>query len=460
MSRISIKIAKYYLLLISLLFYSQWSYYFLCLLIGSIIINYSASILIIKKKSRNLLALIIIINLIYLSYYKYFAGLIDINLSIEDNFIPIGISFYTFTQLSYLIDTYKQKSDKISFLNYCIYITWFPHLISGPLLHYKQISPQLNAINIINIKNINLGILFFTIGLFKKVILADNLAQISDPIFNTLPIEEINPLNAWIAVISFSFQLYFDFSGYSDMAIGISLLFNIELPINFNSPYKADSIIEFWKRWHISLSNYLKNYLYIPLGGNKTKNRWFLNIFITMIIGGIWHGSTINFLIWGVLHAIYICINHIWRRLNFKTPKIISWAITMFFVVIAWLPFRANSIDQLIFMLNEMFSFSKIILPLYLKSIIPLEDYFKYGQVNIGYAFSMYEVIILLFICFCVVIFLPNSHQLLKKYSYIINNEFDNYKIINFFTGILTSLTLFIIIINLNKYSPFLYFQF
>ena len=461
---ISKKLSKITLCIISLIFYSFWTIPFLLILISSIFVNYllSKSLDLDINQKKGLIITSIFINLIFLfsfKYYHFIFSYFEISHDKDNLFFPIGISFYTFTQLSYLIDRYRNPKIKLTIVNYILYVTWFPHLLSGPMLHYKNMSNQFDSPDLykIKIKNISIGIFFFTLGLFKKVCIADTFSEISIPIFDNLDHTDLNTTNVWIGLLSYTLQLYFDFSGYSDMAIGISKLFNIDLPINFNSPYKSLSIIDFWRRWHITLSSYLRDYLYIPLGGNKCSNlRWSFNIMIVMILGGIWHGAKITFPIWGALHGSFLLINHQWRKQKIRLPDHLSWFLTFFIVTIAWLPFRANDLIQLKIMFTALFGLDRITLPIFLKDYIPVTPWISFDYVKIGTSYSIFEAIILILLGIIIVKFSPNSQELAYKFFSKTNStKFDCFVI-----GMIIALFLFISILNFTKTSPFLYYHF
>lgn len=231
--------------------------------------------------------------------------------------LPIGISFYTFTQIAFLVDTFQGKVNEYRFTHYLLFVTYFPHLIAGPVLHHKEMMPQFadSKIYKFSATDFAVGITIFCIGLAKKVLIADNLAPYASPLFSGAASPSF--LVAWGGVLAYTFQLYFDFSAYSDMAIGLSRLFGVKLPLNFNSPYKAVNISEFWRRWHMTLSRFLKDYLYIPLGGNRTGTiRRYRNLITVMLLGGLWHGAGCNFVIWGGLHGVYLIIHQGWRKLS------------------------------------------------------------------------------------------------------------------------------------------------
>ena len=296
----------------------------------------------------------IIFNLGLLGYYKYadfFIGntnwLFSSNIPLLKLMLPLAISFFTFQQIAYLVDCYKEKTLEYDFLNYCLFVTFFPQLIAGPIVHHKDMMPQFVRPRnyLVNWKNLSLGLFLFSIGLFKKVYIADNFAE--DANIGYGQAEALTFLDAWATSLSYTFQLYFDFSGYTDMALGAALMLNIKLPWNFNSPYKAVSIQDFWRRWHMTLSHWLRDYLYIPLGGNKKgETRTYINLFITFLLGGLWHGAGWPFVIWGALHGLATTVHKGWQTLGFKMPRLLAWFTTFLFVHCAWVFFRAESISQ------------------------------------------------------------------------------------------------------------------
>ena len=350
-----------FLLLASMLFYllPNWKYGYV--ITGSIVINYVLSKIIQSYKDRRsklFLIIGIVFNLGLIGYFKYLfffstiaADLTGAEFSITKLILPVGISFYTFQQIAYLVDCFRYRDIHYNFFEYALFISFFPQLIAGPIVHHKQLMPQIHKLKStpFDLEKWKIGIGFFIIGLAKKLVLADNLANLANPVFiqadNNAPVDT---LAAWMGSIAYTLQLYFDFSAYSDMAIGLGLMFGISLPINFLSPYKSPSIVEFWRRWHITLSSFLRDYLYIALGGNrKGKIRRYTNLLITMLLGGLWHGAGWNFIIWGGLHGIYLVINHLFSSLssglNFAIPKLLSIAITFLGVVVAWVFFRAET---------------------------------------------------------------------------------------------------------------------
>lgn len=386
--RFSWKAAFGWMALASLFFYAWWNPKYVLLILCSIIFNYLGGSAIWKLRDhgrersiRTVFLLLIIANLGLLAYFKYlmfFAGqlgpIFGTNLDVGLIVLPIGISFYTFTQIAYLADVAKSKVQERSFLAYVLFVTYFPHLIAGPVLHHAEMMPQFsNKLNLnLNVGNMALGATFFAFGLFKKIVLADGCAPIANGVFNAAA-SGLSTADAWLGATAYTLQIYYDFSGYSDMAIGLSLLFNIRLPINFNSPYRATNIIDFWRRWHITLSRFLRDYLYIPLGGNR-KGKWrrHINLLITMLLGGLWHGANWTFIVWGGLHGLYLAINHLWRGLAEKAGFIkcsslwleaFYWALTLIAIIIAWVFFRANSLADALSILSAMSGFGASLQP-------------------------------------------------------------------------------------------------
>tara|TARA_R110000868_G_scaffold244926_10_gene501455 strand:- start:11826 stop:13337 length:1512 start_codon:yes stop_codon:yes gene_type:complete len=367
----------------SLFFYGWWNVEFVSLLLASVAFNYGSGYLIGQARGKTtqgrLKALLTIAlggNLLLLGYYKYanffgasVAGLFGLPSPFDAIILPLGISFFTFTQIAFLVDTYRGKASEYDFVHYLLFVTYFPHLIAGPILHHKQMMPQFAEASTyrINPSNVSIGLTIFALGLIKKVLIADRLALIATPIFSTtLAGGEPALVEAWMGALAYTLQLYFDFSGYCDMAIGLSLMFNVKLPLNFNSPYKATNIIDFWRRWHMTLSTFLRDYLYIPLGGNqKGKRRRYINLFLTMLLGGLWHGAAWTFVVWGALHGFYLIVNHGFRGLSqrhgwsgARYPRLTTAAagvLTFVCVMIGWVIFRAETFQSAQIMLSGMF---------------------------------------------------------------------------------------------------------
>ncbi|NPA64988.1 MAG: MBOAT family protein, partial [Epsilonproteobacteria bacterium] len=321
-----------------------------------------------KKRRRYpkklLLAAGIAFNLALLGYFKYadffiqnINSLFGLEIPLLHLALPLAISFFTFQQIAYLVDSYRGETREYSFLNYALFVTFFPQLIAGPIVHHAEMMPQFASVRnkVKNYFNIALGLFIFSIGLFKKVVIADTFAQWANQGFDVA--KELTMPEAWATSLSYTLQLYFDFSGYTDMAIGAALLFNIKLPMNFFSPYKATNIQDFWRRWHITLSRFLRDYLYIPLGGNrKGRVRTYFNLFITFLLGGIWHGAGWTFVAWGALHGAALVVHRMWKEfVGRKLPVVLAWFITFNFVNIAWIFFRAKNFEDAMKVLEGMF---------------------------------------------------------------------------------------------------------
>lgn len=376
-SRISIA----FLVVASLGFYAWWKVEYLVLILGSIVFNYWFGEWVSAQpgkrgssKQKLLLTIGVISNLALLGYFKYTNFMIDqLNFLVgwdkfhlEQILLPLAISFFTFQQIAYLVDSFRGEIEEHSFLQYCLFVTFFPQLIAGPIVHHKEMLPQFTKPETFrpSSHSIAVGLTLFSIGLFKKVVIADNVAVYSTPIFAAADTgQNISLAESWIATLAYTLQLYFDFSGYSDMALGLARMFGVKLPENFNSPYKSTSIIEFWRRWHMTLSRFLRDYLYIALGGNRKGDiRRYTNLFLTMLLGGIWHGAGWNFVIWGVLHGSYLMINHGWKKIRKLKPeqsvsaseRHIYWLVTLLAVMIAWVFFRAETTTGALNILSTM----------------------------------------------------------------------------------------------------------
>ena len=358
--------AAAWLAAMSLVFYGWWNPRYVPILLASIVVNFFFGRCIAacspdrKARATALLVAALAIDLVALAYFKYadflisnVAALTGLDLVLAHVVLPLGISFYTFTQIAYLVDTFRNKATERKFLPYLLFVTYFPHLIAGPIIHHKDVMPQFARPETYRFsrKALAVGVVFLVLGLFKKCFLADGVAVYAGPVFAAAEQgHALGMLQAWGGALAYTFQLYFDFSGYSDMAVGLSLMLNIRLPFNFDAPYKATSISDFWKRWHISLSTFLRDYVYIPLGGNRAgRYRRYQNLMITMLVGGMWHGADWTFVAWGGLHGVYLVVNHQWTALRSRgSPpgriEIAAGAVLTFLcVVVAWVFFRATS---------------------------------------------------------------------------------------------------------------------
>ena len=455
---------KAFLVLASLFFYSWWNIAYLPIILVSMLFNYTVGISLSKDKEhtkiskKTLLTFGIISNVSLLGYFKYTDFLIkNVNMVIDDHIpllhlaLPLAISFFTFQQIAYLVDSYRGETREYNFLNYANFVAFFPQLIAGPIVHHKEMMPQFSNIRnkVIKYKNIAAGLFIFSIGLFKKVIIADTFSVSATNGFDTA--ETLNFIEAWVTSLSYTFQLYYDFSGYTDMAIGAALLFNIKLPINFNSPYKAKSIQDFWRRWHITLSRFLKDYIYIPLGGNRKGDfRTYYNLMATFVIGGIWHGAGWTFVFWGFLHGAALVIQRVWSQLGFKMNGILAWFITFNFVNIAWVFFRAKEWDDAIKVINGMFSFDTIVLPYKLENQLAF-----LSQLGVEFKMTWLPDItsniwtfVWLLMGFILTLAFENSTQ--KLDSFKLDNK----------TVLFSGMAFVIGVLSLNKVSEFLYFNF
>ncbi|HEX3031895.1 MAG TPA: MBOAT family protein [Bacillota bacterium] len=447
----------------SLFFYSWWNIANLPIILCSIVFNYSVGYFLCRgvHKSRALLVLGVTCNLVGLAYYKYFNffvanlnAIFPVHLSLLKIVLPLGISFFTFTQIAYLVDAYQGKAKENDFINYVLFVTFFPHLIAGPILHHREMMPQFASLRtkILNWNWVAQGIVLFSIGLFKKVVIADTLATWANPGFAAA---SLSLAGAWVTALGYTLQLYFDFSGYTDMALGIALLFGIRLPENFDSPYKATSLIDFWRRWHMTLSRFLRDYLYIPLGGNrKGKFRRYLNLFITMLLGGLWHGAGWTFIFWGLLHGLGLVANHLWRSLGLRLPKLAGWVVTFVYVVIAWVFFRAENFSQALVVLKGMVNLQQ--LGFYPGQVMPfLQDLFTITSPADLWQLSSFRTPVMLWgklvglaLALAVVFLNLNSRQ--WKENLVPNKKWALAVTVMFLAGML----------GLNRISQFLYFQF
>lgn len=359
------RLTIYWLVAASFVFYGYWDpWRGLPLILFSILVNYGLSralLALAEDRQGQRLALLVAglgANLGLLGYFKY-ANFFADNLAAASGWefglakivLPIGISFFTFQQIAFIVDAYRRQTVERDFVAYCLFVTFFPQLIAGPIVHHREMMPQFGRrAGDGPATNLAIGLSIFTIGLAKKMLIADGVAAGSSPIFDNVAAGHLPGFwEAWAAALGYSLQICFDFSAYSDMAIGLGRMFGIKLPINFASPYKATSIVDFWRRWHITLSRFLRDYLYLPLGGNRRgKGRRYLNVFATMLLGGIWHGAGWTFVLWGALHGAFIVVNQLWQShlgKRWKLPPPIGWALTLFCVVIAWVPFRAADLE-------------------------------------------------------------------------------------------------------------------
>jgi alginate O-acetyltransferase complex protein AlgI len=379
----------------SLFFYAWWNPAYLGLMLISIIFNFAVGVALSSaeaKRPKLILAIGIMANLAALFYFKYANFLVlnynnftNSNFHIEKIILPLAISFFTFQQIAYLVDAYRKETREYNFLHYCLFVTFFPQLIAGPIVHHKKILPQFtkHVLYKLNVTNLSIGLTIFCLGLFKKVVMADGLSVYASPVFSAAEGGiAITFFEGWSGALAYTFQLYFDFSGYSDMAIGIAKMFNVNLPLNFYSPYKATNIIDFWRRWHITLSSFLRDYLYFPLGGSRKGTlRRYINLLITMLLGGLWHGANWTFVAWGGVHGFYLVINHAWHAIRKalgsdlnKTSflgRMTGRVITFLAVTISWVMFRAETFTGAINIFEGMAGQHGFVLPAQVINVIP-----------------------------------------------------------------------------------------
>ena len=366
--------ANVYLILMSLWFYGYYNPKYLLVICGSILFNYALAYGMNhisfhnKKQKQVLLTFGIFVNCASIFYFKYFNFFVEninhifqIDVPIKNIVLPLGISFFTFQQISYLIDSYRGQTKNYRFMEYVLFVVYFPQLVAGPIVLHNEMIPQFRDIRRrnVNYHNISHGFYIFTIGLFKKVMIADTLSKAVS--FGYGAVGELSCTEALIVSVSYTLQLYFDFSGYCDIASGIACMMNISLPQNFNSPYRATSIVDFWNRWHMSLTRFLREYIYFPLGGSKRgKAKTYLNIMIVFLVSGIWHGANWTFIIWGLLHGVLNCLNRLTKKLWDKIPLVIQWIFTFSIVNALWVIFRSESMRQAIEFFCHMFDFHNL----------------------------------------------------------------------------------------------------
>jgi|HubBroStandDraft_1064217.scaffolds.fasta_scaffold00055_68 alginate O-acetyltransferase complex protein AlgI len=377
LARFDRRLGLAWLTLASLFFYGWWDWRYLALLGGSTAFNFAAAHVIhaARRRRKLVLGLAVAIDLAVLGWFKYadflgssLAGLSGTQWDPLGVPLPLGISFFTFTQIAFLVDTARGRAREADPLNYALFVTFFPHLLAGPVLHHAEMMPQFANPDVGRPRPemVSSGLTLFILGLFKKTVLADGIAPVASLVFDaaargTLP----GVAEAWAAALAYTFELYFDFSGYTDMALGSARIFGIVLPLNFDSPYQAGSIIEFWRRWHMTLSRFLRDYLYIPLGGNRRgRVRRYLNLGLTMLLGGLWHGAAWTFVAWGAWHGALLVLNHLWRgivaRSGFEAiagsrpMRLFGWALTFILVLLGWVLFRSDGFDTAGRMLRAM----------------------------------------------------------------------------------------------------------
>ncbi|PSR19090.1 membrane-bound O-acyltransferase family protein [filamentous cyanobacterium CCP3] len=497
----NLRLAIIFLIINSLIFYSWGKLEYLILIFSSIFVNYYLGFMLGKTQTKSVKKVILILGFIFnlglLGYFKYFNffletanSLFQLSWSLQNIALPLGISFFTFQQVAYLVDAYNDEVKDYRFLEYSLFVCFFPQLIAGPIVHHKEILPQFSRLKTyaFDLDELAIGLSIFSFGLFKKIVLADSISVYVEPIFGAAQQGAFPSLfEAWGAALAYTFQLYFDFSGYSDMAIGLARMFRVTLPENFNSPYKAICIIDFWRRWHITLSNFLKEYLYIPLGGNrKGKRRRDLNLFLTMLLGGLWHGAGWTFILWGGLHGLFLIANNWWhefiRRLGYNPDKpkplnrVIGIIVTFVSIVFAWVLFRSESLQAAVAMFRGMIGLNGIMIPQAIAMKIgPVKELFALlGATFPEWSNYDLEMPFLWFIfLFPIVWILPNTQQWMIRFKPVLSfNKYEkNSQIeqkhwlvwkINSVCGSLLGIMLFVVMkvaLSLPK-TEFLYFNF
>ncbi|MDB6110762.1 MAG: rane bound O-acyl transferase family protein [Pedosphaera sp.] len=435
---------KAWLLLASLCFYGYWKVEYIPLLLFSIGFNYTVAEIITRHRHRPITRVIFVLgiglNLLLLGYYKYTNFILDLlgratqhDLGRFDIILPLAISFFTFTQIGYLADVYRNQSLHYRFLDYTLFVVFFPHLIAGPIVRHWEIIPQFAERNLkANRTDIGLGLALFLIGLYKKVLLADSVAGYVSSVYGAAE-QGLNLtwFDAWLGTLAFALQIYFDFSGYSDMAIGLARLFGIKFPVNFDSPYQAASITEFWQRWHITLTRFLREYLYFPLGGNRcSPARHMLNLMVTMLLSGLWHGAGWTFVIWGGLHGMFLVVAHRWGlfvktcgwRLNRWWYRSLSVALTFLVAMFAWVLFRAPTLPVAAKVLSTMIGRHGLTMSQEVTNPAK-QPGLLWAQLGVHFVPKTFEVdsytllLELLLLMLAIAFFMPNSQQLLAAYA-------------------------------------------
>ncbi len=455
-------LAEYFLIVMSLWFYAYFNINYLPIIICSIFLNFGLGKMMNSTQDKKTKLLLLVIgcvgNVGVLFYYKYMGFFVqNLNILFRTNFnitnilLPLGISFFTFQQLSYVIDNYKNNIEEYSFRQYALFVCFFPQLIAGPIVLHNETIPQFDNLDKkkFNWNNFSVGLMAFSFGLAKKVLIADTFGNVANWGFSS--IGKLGTTNAIFVALAYTTQIYFDFSGYCDMATGIAKMFNIDLPMNFNSPYKALTVTEFWKRWHITLTRFLRTYVYFPLGGNrKGKIRTYINLFIVFLISGIWHGANYTFIVWGVLHGLMMVVERIFKDKIKTIHPALSWMIMFIFINLTWIIFRADSLNDAIMLIKEILLFnfkplsSEIANSL---NCIGIEFVLKrLGYVG-SYLLAVYPVI--LFICAVfAMLFFKNTNERINRFTPTIKS------------ALVSGLLLFYSIISLSGVSTFLYFNF
>jgi alginate O-acetyltransferase complex protein AlgI len=480
-----------WLTLCSLFYYGWWNPVYLLLIGVLMLVNYGIGLMIFQRRFAPKALMIggVTFNLLVLGYFKYMDFFIDTtndiagtDFNLHHIVLPLGISFFTFQKIAFLVDSYHRKIEHYSFLHYCLFVTFFPQLIAGPIVHYRELMPEFMRIrqNGLTARHLAVGVSIFAIGLFKKSVIADNVSAPVGPVFAAIAKGvPITFFEAWGGLLAYTAQLYFDFSGYSDMAIGLAMLFGVRLPLNFFSPYKSRNILEFWQRWHITLSSFLREYLYFALGGNrKGQFARYRNLFLTMLIGGLWHGAAWNFVFWGALHGSFLVLCHGWNHLvggYKKCPRFgafmkpLAYALTFLCIAVSMTFFRADNMPSAMLMIKGLCGLHGMV-------IDPGEITFHHWLTQFGlpvefspYAIRYVDKAVLnnLLVVYLIIWFMPNVAQLFAaEHPSISQGELVRANPArlawrcNKYWVMFTAVMLLVSLLNLNNVSEFLYFRF
>ena len=436
-SKKQILASKIFLVSASLFFYSWWNPIYLPLILGSMIFNFYIGESLGRKSTKKMLTFGIVGNVALLGYFKYtdffienFNWALNKDVDLLHLALPLAISYFTFQQIAFLVDSYRGETKEYDFLNYALFITFFPQLLMGPIMHHKEIIPQFQTKwkSFIRWENVSLGLFIFAIGLAKKCLLGDPLTDYAQYAFDNA--QKLSMIEAWYASVSYVLSYYFDLSGYADMAIGIGKMFNIDIPKNFNSPYKARNFADYWKRWHITLSRFLGDYIYKSLGGNKSLV-WvmYLNIMITFFVSGFWHGAGWNFVVWGLLNGIFVVMAHMMKKANLQMNYYLAWSLMFFGLIITRILFVSNDFGDAWYVTTTLFDISNL----------RFENLFY-----VDFYLQSFYIILALFISLAC----KNSMEISQNFK-------PNFKYI-FYTMILLTASLF----TFSDAKEFLYFQF
>ena len=489
LAAVRIRLATVWLAISSVAFYGWWDWRLTGVLAASIIANYLCGRATVARiasgqraQARAGLWFIVAANLLALGYFKYAnffvsvaSGLANTPFAWDQVVLPIGISFFTFTQIAFQVDAYQGKVRDVDPVRYILFVTYFPHLIAGPILHHAEMMPQFRRLQTYrpSWEAVSVGLTVFMIGLVKKLVIADSIGGYADAAFAAQ--HALTTPAAWRGVLAYTMQIYFDFSAYCDMAIGVSRIFNIQLPANFESPYKSSSITEFWRRWHMTLSRFLRDYLYIPLGGNRAgPARRYMNLVATMVLGGLWHGAGWTFIVWGALHGAYLCVNHAWDALMARHPiprrwskltSVLGWAVTFVAVMVAWVFFRAPDMGVAIRLLSAMAGLQDNAGP-------PLRDILAHGlKPLLVWLGGGVDQVAWLVAGLAIVTLLPNVRQVMDRHALVLPGSVPAAATLRHVLGLLrwkpslgwavvTVASFLVSLAYMGRVSPFLYFQF